>query len=284
MGHHYVPQRYLRNFQDPHREGFLWLHDKRGLVARPAAIKSVAQAKGFYSQETEEQLARVVEKPGNRVIAKLLTGGDIDQVERLQLAYYIGVMLKRVPRQRRKTSEMVPEVLDNVIENTRRELLALAGEMQADPALVSRRLLEIEAVHAKYQNEPPQSVLNQVNEPWPTERVVRSIFEMSWRVVTTTGPQKFITSDNPAYFFEGLGLGNADSELCFPLSLTHALHGSWQGPHRSLRFLQVNQRVVRELNRRQASGAERLVFYHQHAQWLIDILPKKDPYLSRIGW
>ena len=71
MGHHFVPQRYLRNFEDPSRPGFIWLHDKRGGAARLVPIKQVAQAKGFYTAETEASLARDVEAPGNAVIRKL---------------------------------------------------------------------------------------------------------------------------------------------------------------------------------------------------------------------
>jgi hypothetical protein len=29
MGHHFVPQRYLRNFEDPDHPGYIWVHDHR---------------------------------------------------------------------------------------------------------------------------------------------------------------------------------------------------------------------------------------------------------------
>ena len=72
MGHHYVPQRHLRNFQATEKPGFIWLHDKRGGVSKLVKIAQVAQAKGFYSKETEVLLGRAVEAPANQVIEKLL--------------------------------------------------------------------------------------------------------------------------------------------------------------------------------------------------------------------
>ena len=99
MGYHFVPQRYLRNFEDPGRPGVIWVHDKRGGPTRLARIAKVAQVKGFYRAETEVSLARDVEAPANAVIQKLIADTAITSVERLQLTYYIGVMLKRIPRE-----------------------------------------------------------------------------------------------------------------------------------------------------------------------------------------
>ena len=68
MGRHYVPQRYLRNFEIPERPGFVWLHDKQSGKSHPAPIDKVAQSKGYYSPEVEETL-RQVEGPANVVMA-----------------------------------------------------------------------------------------------------------------------------------------------------------------------------------------------------------------------
>ena len=131
MGHHFVPQRYLRNFDAPSRPGFIWLHDKRGGAARSVSITKVAQAKGFYSSETEAFLAHHVETPGNAVIRKLTSDMAITAVERLQLAYYVGVMLKRTPSRRRLSSEMIPGVIADVVASIREQLKATAAAVQA---------------------------------------------------------------------------------------------------------------------------------------------------------
>ncbi len=189
MGHHFVPQRYLRNFESPSRPGFIWLHDKRGGPARLALIARVAQAKAFYSAETEVVLARDVEAPANDVIRKLTGDTAITPVERLQLAYYIGVMLKRIPARRRRSTEMIPGVLADVVSHVRDELKTIANAIQADPELLARRLREVDAAKSKFARQPPPEVLDQIREPWPSEGMLRALFGMTWRVLVCAGPQ-----------------------------------------------------------------------------------------------
>ena len=49
MGHHYVPQRYLRHFAVPGEPGMIWMYDKTSGKVRKLAIKTMAQSPGFYS-------------------------------------------------------------------------------------------------------------------------------------------------------------------------------------------------------------------------------------------
>ena len=114
--------------------------------------------------------------------------------------------------------------------------------------------------------------------------MVRALFGMTWRVLVSAGPQYFVTTDNPAFFFRAYGLAREESELTFPLSTTHALHGSWRAAGSDLVFLRATQRIVKEINRRLASDTERLAFYHEAAPWLLAIFSKKHPYLSIIRW
>ncbi len=284
MGHHFVPQRYLRNFESPGRPGFIWLHDRHGGSPRHVSIAKVAQAKGFYSAATEAILARDVETPANVVIQKLRGNAAITPVERLQLSYYIGVMMKRIPAQRRRSAEMIPGVLKDVVSNLRQGLKSIAHEMRTDPQLLIQRLQEADAVERKFSRQPPPEVLEKIREPWPSEGILRALFGMTWRVLVSTGPLYFITTDNPAFFFRAYGLAQPKSELSFPLSTTHALHGSWQPAVAELVFLRATQPIVKEINRRLASETERLGFYHETAPWLLTMLAKKKPYLSVIQW
>lgn len=282
MGHHYVPQRYLRNFQDPSRPGSLWLYDKQNIAVRPAAIKSVAQAKNYYTPEIESQLALQVEIPGNAVIEKLIAWQPITPGERFQLAFYIATMLKRVPRSRSRAKALFPGLLVETLEGYRAGFRALSEEGRYDPELIARRMSEIEAIFARYSTNPPQNVLDVAKVPWPSKELVGYIFSMNWHVYTTTGPQFFMTSDNPAFFFEGLGVNKADSELTFPLSSHFALNASWRGPPGAVLRSRLRQYGVREFNRRILSTTERLVFYHEDAYWLRQYLPRKPSWFSSI--
>ena len=284
MGHHYVPQRYLRNFQDTTDMGKIWLHDKERLSPRSASIKWVAHSKGYYSEETERRLATEVEGPGSDAIEKIIAGASLDDVERLRVALYIGTMMKRVPRNRRKGKELFPVVLDDVVERCKADFEAFAAEMLVDPELVAMRLAQLDKLREQYEVAPPQEVLDQVNEPWPTINVLSAIYNMTWRVVESPGPQFFITSDNPMFFFEGLGVGDPQAEITFPLASSHALIGSWQGRPGTIIRATVPLKWIREINRRVASTTERFGFYHRQAPWLLEILAKEKPQLTRFGW
>jgi hypothetical protein len=296
MGHHTVPQRYLVNFQDPERPGFIWLHDKRGGDPRCAPITKALQQPGFYSEDMEKTLAREVELPANRVIdvvlkAKLdgstIRGAEsISHNQRLALAVYVGAMMRRGPSHRRWALGLLPGTLADVIGNIRRQLKELAEESDANQELLASRDRELDLVHEKFLRETPQSALDQIQNPLPSELITWAILSMNWRILISSGPQYFITTDTPAFFFRaaGYGLGNPDSELSIALSTTHALHGSRQGPPGGLLYVGARQRCVREINRRLASQTDRLAVYHRSAPWLMPLLAKENPYLSRIEW
>jgi len=65
MGHHFVPQAYLRAFQSPDEPGMIWTYP-RNAKPRLAGIKSVAQSSGFYDSDVESDLNTYIEAPANR--------------------------------------------------------------------------------------------------------------------------------------------------------------------------------------------------------------------------
>jgi hypothetical protein len=283
MGRHYVPQRYLRNFEVPERPGFIWLHDKQSRKSHLAPIAKVAQSKNYYSPDVEEAL-RQVEGLANAVIAKLLTNESVSVVERFSLTLYIATMIKRVPYRRRKFMELYPGVLKNTVDEVREEITRAATGAGLDDEWLARRMDELETARTKLEGRPPDNIVEEMREPWPSPDMLAAIFRMPWRVLVTGGPTFFMTSDNPVFFFDAYGLGTPDAEISFPLSPTHALHGCWQPAASPLIFLDATERLVREINRRVASTTGRLAFSHQNAEWIMPTLQKPNPYLSRIIW
>jgi hypothetical protein len=284
MGHHYIPQHYLRNFQDVHDPGFIWMFDKDSGRGCLASITKVVQEASFYEPEIEASLNEIVEKPANRVIDKLLRREGITPEEKSYLALYIAVMLKRVPYHRQQASSSVPQALDDTVIEIRNCLRSLIGDEGVDQAVLHERLTQVDATYDKYKREPPPEVIRQIRAPWPTAEMVELVKGMTWRVLGTSGPNFFMTSDNPAFFFSAYGLKNADAEVCFPSSTLYALHCCWQETDADIVFLDAQQSVVREVNRRLASTTLRFAFYHERAEWLHKILSKESPYLSRIVW
>jgi len=282
MGKHYVPQAYLRNFQIPDQPNFIWLYDKQGSEPRIACIAKVAQSPDYYSPDIEIALARDVEIPGNHAIERLLHKELLSPSERADLSYYIGTMLMRGPRRRRRVHEMYPQVLAGTTSGIRAEIAKMAAT--TDSAWVAGRLAEVDIVEERFAADPPPAVADQIRQPWPYRRMVTAINYMAWRILESSGSQYFITSDNPVFFSTGYGLARPESELCFPLSTTQALHGCWQGKPCSLTFIDAPQRLVKEVNRHLASQAERLAFCHEKAPWLPQVLSKTHAVLSHIEW
>jgi hypothetical protein len=282
MGHHYVPQKYLRGFAEFGNDNTIWMYDKKLRKYTNPTIKSVAQEAGFYSEEVEQQLNELIEKPANRVLDKLGSKKNIDEMERIHLSTYIATMIKRVPKRRTQALSIAPGVIEKTINEVREQVQEWASTTE-NKVLAERRLNEIKEIEEKLRNKIPEFIIDQIRLPWATQEMIDLIGVMSWYVVSSK-EDRFITSDNPAYFFEAYGIGTPKSELTFPISRDLALFTSWQGAQNSLTYLEARPKLVREANKRLVSGAERFVFSHRQADWIVKISDNPKPYLSRILW
>jgi hypothetical protein len=285
MGQHFVPQEYLRAFQDPSKAEYIWTLPRGDAVPRLLPIKQVAQSRGFYDPETETDLARLVESPANPALAKLREGSEIDRSERLAVAVYLATMIKRVPKNRTRGQALIPAVLESTVENIRREIERIAQNGSVSPDIIALRLSQIDAAYEKFKLEPPDAVKAQIRDPRPTSEIVDAVLGMTWRILVTPGVDFFITTDNPAFFHGAYGIGTEKAELRFPLSPTHALHGTWTVEGRGqLSFHAAPQGWVREFNRSIAWDASHLAFAHRKAPWLAILMHRSKPYLNRLVW
>ena len=114
MGHHYNPQRLLRNFQIPGRPGFIWQHDRWRDAPVCAAISKVAQERDFYGPETEDRLNRLVEVPGGNSIDKIFDQQPLTSEDQVALAIHIGTMLRRTPAHRIWAKEISKDIIPGV--------------------------------------------------------------------------------------------------------------------------------------------------------------------------
>jgi hypothetical protein len=259
------------------------MYDKQRGTCKLLPIKEVAQAAGFYDNVVEKSLNDDVEIPGSGVIDKIRRGESIDAVDRARLAYYVGTMMRRVPLARTKAYEMIPQILAETVTEIRSlfEKAAEAGHIDAN--MLKARLAEADAAEEKLRNQPPSNVVQIIETPWPLSGMLSALFQMEWRFVRTAGPSYFLTSDNPAYHFEAHGLGTEKSELILPMSSDMLLHCSWQLNCQDGIPI-VPQKLVKEFNRRTASGAARFVFYHQEAPWILSAAKNSIEQLNRIQW
>lgn len=285
MGQHFVPQAYLRAFEDPSSPGFIWAQSRREDAPRLVPIKKIAQSRGFYEPATEALLASAIEAPANPILARLRRGEVPEEHERSCLAVYIATMIKRVPRNRSRAAALAQPTLDEVVGRIREEFLQLAAVGELTPKLAERRLEELDKAHIKFTGELPPVVAAQIRDPRPTPQIIQAILSMRWRVLRASAPDYFITSDNPAFFHEAYGVGTENSELRLPLSPTLAIHGCWASEEISrISFHAVPRDWVREFNRSIASGASSIAMSHRRADFLGTLLRRKNPYLFRLVW
>lgn len=284
MGDHYVPQAYLRGFAAAQSADSIWVYDKVQKMFFRTNVKNVAQEKDFYGPEIEIALNSDIENPANPVLEKLRQREAITDNERYSLSVYIAVMLSRVPHRRAKVRERLPAEIESTIQRYIDTINHIAATTDIQPEIVQRRLRELEELRLKYRAEPPEPVIKQINIPRPNEKIVQLIYSMIWRfLITDRGSTRFVTTDNPAFFFESYGFGREKSELSFPISSQMCLLGNWQAGNGAEGLLGVPEVYVKEMNRRNTSSATRFIFYHERADW-IATLAHKRLFLSRIQW
>lgn len=284
MGHHFVPQRYLRQFAISDEPEQIWMFDKKSQRMSKVAIAKIAQQPHFYNAQTEKQLNEAVERPANLIFDKLVAGHPIDSRERTCVAVYIATMHARVPKHRAEVTEIVPSVAEKILKE-------LAGAISdwaqagADRQAVERRLAEFETVSRDVRGNPVKgAIVDLIRSPWPSQRVVATIGAMCWRIGRTKNPLFFLASDNPVHFFRGLGIANARSELTFPISDKIALYASWRGEIASTLFFEAPAQLVKECNRRISHAAERFVFSPRRESWIEALANKPRPFFSEIRW
>jgi hypothetical protein len=286
MGYHYVPQEYLKGFADPSNPDRLWQFDKKVQIYSKAAlpIDQIAQSRDFYDAKTEDELNRLVEVPGNRVLRKLRSGDfKITTKEKAALAFYIATMIKRVPRHREKAAEAAPQALKEVTAELRQIIQSYANAGQISDETAARRIAEANAIERRFAAQTPATVQTKLNCPWPTDEMLGFIYRMSWRFVVADGDEEFITTDNPGYFFESDGLGTDLAEMTFPVSKDLAIFGSWTHITRGDRVSGRTQ-FVKEANRRLVSVSTRFVYSRLKFNWIPKVAVKEKVYIRRIRW
>lgn len=284
MGHHYNPRKHLQRFRsDGEKHNCIWMYDKTTRVFTWAGISGVAAEDGFYDEDVEKALAHAIEGPSNPVVDKILSRKMLDNEERSRLTLYMLTMSTRGPRQRRKSIDQAPKCLSKVFQETRSQFQAWADENGADSELQSNRLQELNRLESQYANTTPEYVQRLIRTPFVSEQLLECLHNMFWHILPAPPGTFFITSDTPAHYFEGMGLGNPKSEFTFPLSKGIALLGEHQHSH-GMAYEKPDAQLVKEVNRRILSVTERFVFSPKNEPWIDSVAQKAYPFLTSIRW
>jgi Protein of unknown function (DUF4238) len=282
VGHHFVPQAHLRRFECPRKPGSIWMYDRERRVWAQVAVESAAQARRYYDADVERGLAETIEHPANRAIEKLLKRLRLDNAERTHLSLYLLTMATRGPRQRRKSLETAPIAIAETIKEVRAQIEAF-GEKPGRKAKAEARLKELDALAVKFSKSLPKQVLDQVRTPFASEESLLPVHNMVWRVVPAPSGRFYITCDTPTHISEWAGVGTPQSELTFPISKDVALIGSHTGRPGTIEYLEPQEDLVREVNRRMVNCVERFIFSHKKEGW-IAAGADSPPDINRIRW
>lgn len=279
MGHHYVPQYYLRGFAVG---SSIWVYDKQAKKQYQTQVKSTANETDLYSPEVEAFFAEQVENLANPVLEKLRQHKSPDPAERRALARYLAYFWQRVPRGRERAMAQVPKVAEEI----RAEIiegLELAAKEQPELTEQVRALKErVSEIIERHKAKPSPDIWRQAMLLHQNPRIVAAVASMSWKFVVTDSHQ-FLTSDNPMFFYEHEGVGRPQSEVSFPVSSTVALIASNQRRDLDGTFFRVRPEVVKKLNRRTAHNTQRFAYAKKDEHWVLPFLLKDHGELPRLG-
>lgn len=264
MGHHYLPQHYLRGFAAGKT---IWAHDLKDSRSYRTQVKSVANETALYTKDLEAHLANSIEGPAQAAIDRLRRREALSGDERETLARYVIAMWKRVPAARKRVAATIPGVADTINADIQQ---ALAKAVEDEPELASlaeSRKGEVEAIISAYKEDPPDHFWHHSIGTQATPRMILGLLDMSWTILESKG-EPFITSDNPVFFFASEGIGSPYSELSLPLSSSIALWASRGRPPKPS-SMPVDRQIVLKINRRSASNTQRFLYTEQEASWAL---------------
>ncbi len=153
--------------------------------------------------------------------------------------------------------------MEIVRQNGRAYIHQFAAVNGRNDEWVKTWLEQMEKSIEKLNGKPCEEAIEKMNDPFPSGTIVAALLSMTWRIVESTGPQLFLTSDNPSVYirYEGYGLGGKESEIVMPISPSFALHGSRNDCHPNFSRVKAHQKILREINKRIVSQATRFVFF-----------------------
>lgn len=282
--HHVNPRFYLRKFQIPDEEGFIWRYDNRSGDAKKLAIDKVAVQTDYYSfvndddlrdTETIEDFLANVEGVTAPIFAKVLTGEELSEDERMTFAYFVGISWLRAPATRRQTAEAMAAMVRTISRAS-----AMDGERFRDSY---RRMEEHNCTDEK--DRLSDSGIEEIREFMLADEyginiaqevtllqlghlpeVAKIIFQMQWSFVLAPEGFRFITSDSPVvreippeqyHPMMGPGLMNPSIVVSFPCSPHLCWLGAWKEMPASA---VISKEGAKAVNRLRAVHAERYLY------------------------
>jgi hypothetical protein len=281
MGHHYLPQYYLKGFSDD--DGMIWVYEKGSEKKFNTQVKSAANITNLYSADLEQYMADNIEGPANIVLEKIRNKVPVEDNDKEVLSGYIIAIWKRVPKALERFKESAPRVGNEMYKKICDDLTVMASREPDKAEFVEKNKERIRAIIDDLADDPPKDLWQYNIPPEKTPQSVAALNRMNWQflVINDRDREIFLTCDNPVFFFQSIGIGNRESELTFPLSSKIALWATWRDDLPEY-YVQATKQAIREINRRTVSNASRYVFHSKDEDWIKNLITKRTWQLHRL--
>lgn len=293
--HHSIPRFYLKGFIDPHNEPYICVYEKGNPKTIKATVENIAVHKHYYSFLTSsgnkdcESFENAFEKMENKaalIFRKIKNHESMNAQDRKTFAVFLALTMVRVPNYRNNIERSIGEfikkihiimashsagfksMIDEDEKDTGRKIGVPAEELQ-------KFILDGNKWDVKVN---PQFSLSMIGL---LAKDIASIFyKMNWSFLEATDNFKFVTSDNPLFYFDpthnprslhGVGLANKNIEVTLPISRDLAFLGKWE---KSEGYKKLNNDLVKKINRRTIISDSRFVFASQYSDGLNRLVQK----------
>jgi len=278
--HHYLPKFYLEGFS---KDGLVAVYDREKNEVRLQQPKDTAVIGHFYTMEDAEGRRRFeveallseYEGKASLIIRKLASTETINADERTDLAIFIALAAMRTP-----------DIVESLKLAKAGFILDTAKRLFADVAAVADRLRK-DKLYADVSDEDILEDAKQmvdmaqnngltvdVDQKWAVGMAIRMAFEVApilagrdWLVLVRDSERKsFVTADAPVVLtttgprensFWGVGYGNDDALILFPL--TEACVLALYGNTGDLKWTTANTEQIRHINLAIADRCQRFV-------------------------
>jgi hypothetical protein len=279
--HHYLPRFYLRNFVGKNPEGRLWVYTKDAENFRAASPRDLAVEKDYHTvvrrdgvvdRNTIEDTVAVLENMAAPVIKKVLNGEDLSFDDHQILALFISQLLVRVPTRRDAVGRIMSDVIKRMSkgwaqnrqsyhDDYRRFQKETGDKSDVDPEKLRQFILGDDYDININSSAALGASLGSIGT------VVNHLVRMNWVFVRASGRFKFLTCDNPVFYYDptlppnswrGAGLASASVEVTCPLSPDILAFGCYHNVPRNRAVGEAE--TVRRFNQQRIEAAHRYIF------------------------
>lgn len=205
--HHYLPDFFLRQFGDGER---LAVFDRTKNECRIQSPRNIAVIGHYYTFEwddgtRDEEIEKMlcdVEGKAKPIIESLDQGRKIDEKDRVNLGYFLALLITRVPQH----EKMCGDILDLTIKNLSKGFFPTAEAVVAHFKNTSHAMSSEEAASFhRFVHDELYTVKRSRNEAIVdmierARQVAPHIILMDWIIVHTTEEAPFVLSDAPLGF------------------------------------------------------------------------------------